>query len=305
MFEFRPPAVVQADAALAVALRAGDEGAVRSLFARYGGLVQAVALDAAGPANSEPADSAERITLHTFLQAWRNSEAFEPGRSFAPWLATLAGSVAHAAGADVAQPRLEALLADPMDWAEPPAGLEDRVVAAVTAEAHVDPADVYTAADLEAARSGAPARSTTLRSAVLGVVVGLGLLLVGIIALSALDGSSGTATTTIDLRPTGRVVDAEGTIVVEPLDAGLSIELETSPLPDVGGGGSYRAIVIRDDGTIVPAGSFLGGDDDVSVALWAAVPPDADGQFAIVVTTDAAAADGFEESDVVLRGPLP
>ena len=144
-----------------------------------------------------------------------------------------------------------------------------------------------------------------MRSAVLGVVVGLALLLVGIIALSALDGSSGTATTTIDLRPTGRVVDAEGTIVVEPLDAGLSIELEASPLPDIGGGGSYRAIVVLDDGTIVPAGSFLGGDDDVSVTLWAAVPPDADGQFAIVVTTDAAAGEGFEESDVVLRGPLP
>src|SRR6478609_5776189 len=37
MFEFRPPAVVQADAALTLALRNGDEAAVRELFERYGG----------------------------------------------------------------------------------------------------------------------------------------------------------------------------------------------------------------------------------------------------------------------------
>jgi len=302
MFEFRPPAVVQADAALALALRSGDEGAVRTLFERYGGLVHAVALEASTP---DDPSTPELITLHTFLQAWRNSEAFEPGRGFAPWLATLAASVAGGAGTDVASARIDELLADPVRWVQPPSGLEDRVLAAVVAEAHVDPAELYTAADLEAARAGGSSRSTTVRSAVLGVVVGLVLLLIGILALSAFDDSSDTTATTVELRPTGRVVDADGTIDVEAHDAGLSIALQTSPLPDTGATGRYLALVVLDDGTVVPAGSFVGGDDDVDVDLWAAVAEGRDGQFVIVGSSAGAPADVFDESDVILRAPLP
>ena len=149
------------------------------------------------------------------------------------------------------------------------------MVAAVIAEAHVDPAEIYTAADLEAAHGGLVAarappsvRWCSAWSAAWRSLLG------GIFALERAGGLvRHRESTTIDLRPTGRIVDVEGTIVVEPLDAGLSIELESSPLPDVGGGGSYLAVVVLDDGTIVPAGSFLGGDDDDrSSTLWAAVP---------------------------------
>jgi RNA polymerase sigma-70 factor (ECF subfamily) len=83
--EFRPAHVVDEDARLAVALRDGDESAVRELYARYGRLVYTVAQRVLGDRQR-----AEEATQHTFLQAWRRSETFEPGREFAPWLATIA-----------------------------------------------------------------------------------------------------------------------------------------------------------------------------------------------------------------------
>lgn len=85
MQQFRPPSVVQADTDLAIAFQTGDEGAVRELYERYGGLVFTVAVRIVGDRGR-----AEEVTQQTFLQAWRNSESFEPGRDFAPWLATIA-----------------------------------------------------------------------------------------------------------------------------------------------------------------------------------------------------------------------
>ena len=85
MEQFRPAHIVQEDADLAVALRAGDEAAVGALYERFGGLAFTVA-------NRMLKDRhrAEEITQHVFLQAWRNAEQFEPGRDFSPWLATIA-----------------------------------------------------------------------------------------------------------------------------------------------------------------------------------------------------------------------
>jgi RNA polymerase sigma-70 factor (ECF subfamily) len=70
---------------LANALRDGDEEAVRELVARYGGLVFTVANRVLG----DPA-RAEDVAQETFVRAWRHADAFEPGRDFAPWLATIA-----------------------------------------------------------------------------------------------------------------------------------------------------------------------------------------------------------------------
>lgn len=85
MEQFRPAEVVDEDRALALALQAGDDAAVRELYARYGGLVFTVAVRMLGDRQR-----AEDVTQHTFLQAWRNADRFEPGRDFAPWLATIA-----------------------------------------------------------------------------------------------------------------------------------------------------------------------------------------------------------------------
>jgi RNA polymerase sigma-70 factor (ECF subfamily) len=85
MEQFRPASVVHEDTALAVALQAGDDDAVRTLYERYGGLVFTVANRTLGDRQR-----AEEVTQHTFLQAWRNADQFEAGRDFAPWLATIA-----------------------------------------------------------------------------------------------------------------------------------------------------------------------------------------------------------------------
>lgn len=85
MEQFRPAHVVQEDAALALALTEGDEAAVRMLYERFGGRVFTVA-----HCMLKDRQRAEEVTQHVFLQAWRNADQFEPGRDFAPWLATIA-----------------------------------------------------------------------------------------------------------------------------------------------------------------------------------------------------------------------
>ena len=109
MHEFRPPHVVDEDSRLALALRAGDEAAVRTLYARYGRLVNAVAYRVLGDRQR-----AEEATQQTFLQAWRRADVFEPGRDFAPWLAT----IARRAAIDI-QRREQRRPAGPLDGADP------------------------------------------------------------------------------------------------------------------------------------------------------------------------------------------
>ena len=113
MEQFRPPHEVQRDTELALALRDGDDDAVRTLYERFGGLVYTVAYQVV----RDP-QRAEDVTQHVFLQAWRNAEHFEPGRDFAPWLAT----IARRAGIDALRreqrrPSGALELADPSDSA--------------------------------------------------------------------------------------------------------------------------------------------------------------------------------------------
>ncbi len=108
MEQFRPPDEVQRDTDLALALADGDAAAVRELYERFGGLVYTIA-------NQVVRDSqrAEDVTQHVFLQAWRNADKFEPGRDFAPWLAT----IARRAGIDALR-RRQRLPAGPLESAD-------------------------------------------------------------------------------------------------------------------------------------------------------------------------------------------
>ena len=83
--QFRPPSVVADDRLLAEALQRGEQDAVRELYDRFDGLVFAVSLRVLGDRQR-----AEEASQQTFLQAWRHADRFEPGRDFAPWLATIA-----------------------------------------------------------------------------------------------------------------------------------------------------------------------------------------------------------------------
>lgn len=289
MSEFRPPAVVRADAELTLAFRAGDEDAVRELCRRYGGLVFTLA--------GGRADAA----VHTFLQAWRNSEAFEPGRSFGEWLGSLASRVHRGGAGEPGDADLvDRLLADPTAWESPPDDLADRVVAAVISEATVDPSNLYTAADLRAAQAAASS-SRSFRNLALGAAGAGFVLVVGVLILSAIGGSGDTASTTIELRPTGRVLDVSGSIDVEAVAAGLHIVVDAPSLPDPGAGQWYEGRVVLADGSTVTAGTFTEGID---VALTAAVSV-ADGEQFVVVLAGTASDGTFSDRDVVLRAPLP
>jgi RNA polymerase sigma-70 factor (ECF subfamily) len=122
--EFRPAHVIEADAALARAVTDGDEDAIRELVDRYGGLVYTVALRIVGDRQR-----AEDVAQHTFLQAWRNADRFEPGRDFAPWLATIA--------------RRAAIDALRKEQRRPTARLDDEAMAVS------DPRDIPDAAQIE------------------------------------------------------------------------------------------------------------------------------------------------------------
>ncbi len=113
MEQFRPPHEVQRDTELAHAFREGDDDAVRTLYERFGGLVFTVALHVV-----HDREQAEDVTQHVFLQAWRNADHFEPGRDFAPWLATIARRAAIDALRTMQRRPTSALdLADPAERA--------------------------------------------------------------------------------------------------------------------------------------------------------------------------------------------
>jgi len=78
-----------ADEDLADRFRQGDPEAVRAVYQTYGPLVFGVAFQAIGDRAL-----AEEATQEAFVRAWKAASTFDPGRSFAPWLATIVRRVA-------------------------------------------------------------------------------------------------------------------------------------------------------------------------------------------------------------------
>ena len=68
---------------------AGEPGSVAEAYRAYGPLVYTVAYRVLGDAGS-----AEDASQQTFVQAWQNAGSFDPKRSLAPWLVTIAGRAA-------------------------------------------------------------------------------------------------------------------------------------------------------------------------------------------------------------------
>ena len=83
-----PPAVT-VDRATVDGFRAGDDGAVRTVYRAYSGLVWSVSMRVV-----RDRSLADEATQQTFLQAWRAAGAFESGRDLGPWLVTIARRVA-------------------------------------------------------------------------------------------------------------------------------------------------------------------------------------------------------------------
>lgn len=377
MHEFRPASEVERDRELAVALRADDADAVRTLYDRFGRPVFAVALGLVGDT-----DRAADVTQHVFLQAWRNADDFEPGREFSPWLATLtrraaafASPAGDADGGRRAEPqpsadavevswsisaaigRLDAderaaargqflegkaadqiaddlgvpvdefvpvaaraerlltnqlghvaagdigeLLHDPTLWADSPAGLAERVVAAVRSESVLDGPDPVVERSGE---HGTRRLATWIRPVILGVVGTLFVLFGGIVVLSALSDVEQVETFTVELTSTGALPDVAGDVTVSEFDSGVRIELVAPSLPAREPGTIYAATVQRDDGTWLAAGTFRDGG---TIALSAGVELDRAELFVISVIDDdgsgAVTANSLADGDVVLRAPL-
>jgi RNA polymerase sigma-70 factor (ECF subfamily) len=69
--------------------RAGDESAIREVYARFGGAMFTVAMSMLGNR-----DLAAECVQQSFVKAWRSAQAFDAERELRPWLATITRRVA-------------------------------------------------------------------------------------------------------------------------------------------------------------------------------------------------------------------
>jgi RNA polymerase sigma-70 factor (ECF subfamily) len=68
---------------------AGDEAAIRAVYARYAGPIMTIAMSTLGKR-----ELADEVVQTTMLKAWRAASSFDPSRELAPWLYAIARRVA-------------------------------------------------------------------------------------------------------------------------------------------------------------------------------------------------------------------
>jgi hypothetical protein len=201
------------------------------------------------------------------------------------WVAELAGDggISLDPGEQAQLDELKALLADPSVWAEPDPGLEDRVVAAIAAEA-------ATKGPVEAPPVTARRSRRPWLVAVAGVAAAVIIALVAVVSLR----STGTSRQHFD------VALPAGSVTFTKFDSGWRIDLDVSDLPRLDGGAFYQAWMKDAAGTLVPVGSFNEGRD---VTLWAGVSPLDYPTF--TVTREQADGNQASSGDRVLVAPIP
>ncbi len=223
---------------------------------------------------------------------------------------------------------LRALLAEPSLWAEPPASLEDAVVALIGAEAAQrspeagdaagvvnapaasawgsheaaprlagDPAAVTGAPidppiDLAAARTsraaGAKHKAAWRRPAFL-VAAAAAVVAVALSTVLVLRNNTSQPRFDVALAATELAPGATGTAAMVRTDSGWEIKLHATGLPRLDGGNFYQAWLRNADGVLVPIGTFNEGTD---VTLWAGVSPKDFGTMTITKES----ADGNQDS---------
>jgi anti-sigma-K factor RskA len=182
-------------------------------------------------------------------------------------------SPAERAGLD----ELRAVLADPAAWVEPPADLQERVVAAV-------------------ADTGAPRRSRVIRFAIAGTAAAA-VLAVGVgVGIHATHGSR-PVEYAASLSGTGLAPNASGSVTLTKTVSGWKIHLHATGLPRRDNGAYYEAWLKDSAGVLVPVGTFNQPDD---VTLWAGVPPTTSPTFTI--TRQLANGNPASTGQVVLVG---
>jgi hypothetical protein len=196
--------------------------------------------------------------------------------------------IAYLAGEDV--PSLSANEAAELDalraelgagavWAEPPAGLEDQVVRAVTQAASAEPAPAVPAT-AEPAVQRAPSQSwwSRLRARVPlrrpGLALSLSLPVAAAAAVAiVLVVSSGTGTRELQfamvVEGTPLAPGAHGSATLTKKTSGWEIKLNATGLPRREGKQFYQAWLKNAAGVLVPVGTF---NDARNVTLWSGVP---------------------------------
>ena len=196
--------------------------------------------------------------------------------------------IAYLAGEDV--PSLSADEAAELDllraelgaaavWEEPPAGLEDQVVRAVTQAAIAAPASTVSA-PAESDGQRAPAQSwwsrlrarLALRRPALALALSLPVAAAAAVAI-ALVTSSGTSTPELQFAMvvvgTPLAPGAHGSATLTKKTSGWEIKLNATGLPRREGTQFYQAWLKNAAGVLVPVGTF---NDARNVTLWSGVP---------------------------------
>jgi hypothetical protein len=184
--------------------------------------------------------------------------------------------IAYLAGEDVpslsrgeraALDELRSLLVAPAIWVEPDPGLEDRVVAAVAADAAAMPAP--------AARSPRRRRRRLPRLALRPPTLALGgaiaAVLVAIVVAVSISGGGGPAPLRFAMVVTGTPLapGARGRAVLTKTESGWRVQLRVARLPHLDAPSFYEAWLRNDAGVLVPIGTF---NDALDVTLWSGVP---------------------------------
>jgi hypothetical protein len=186
------------------------------------------------------------------------------------------------------------VLADPLVWVRPPDGLADQVVARIADESEFAEAGAF------AAPTSRSLLSRSIRPVFLGLVGAIVVLFGAIIALSAASGPIDEPAFTVELIPTGLVGEVEaGEVAVTDGDNGLRIDVDAFTLPRRASAQFYEAVLILDDGSEFPAGSFSQG---FGVTLSAGVALDRVAGIRIVAAEIGVEAD---ENDAVLKADFP
>lgn len=173
--------------------------------------------------------------------------------------------------------RASGVLRDPALWAEPPLDLQERVVAAIAAEA-------------------APGRRRWLRYAAGGLAAAV-LLAIGITVGIQASQDDDRVEFAAALGGTDLAPGAKGDVTLTKTSSGWRIELHATGLPRRADGEFYEAWLKSDAGQLVPIGTFNDGHD---VVLWAGVGP-ADFPL-LTVTREVADGNQASSGEVVLTG---
>lgn len=194
--------------------------------------------------------------------------------------------IAYLAGADTTRlgraerddvDRIRAALADPAVWVEPPADLQERVVAAI-------------------ARTGTRRRSRVVRYAIVGVAAAL-LLTIGLAIGLRSSHESRPVAYAASLSGTQLAPSASGEVTLTRTVSGWRIRLHATGLPRRDHGAFYEAWLKDDAGLLVPVGTFNQPDH---VVLWAGVPPSS--HPTLTITRQVADGDPASTGQVVLVG---